>query len=162
MNREVCAAVQWAMLRSLPYFRPAAFALAGVLALVAGCNTAKPPTSATTLEPAIRKKVEKGVIEPGFTPEMVYLALGKPTVPADGLADATRDGTWEYHRFTSDKGDFPRAGFRQRVVADPKRGTEVVVTEPVDDNAFPHLRGPALVITFREGRVSEIARIQRP
>lgn len=150
------------MPRSLPLLRPTVFALAAALAVVAGCNTAKQPTSATTLEPAIRKKVEKGVIEPGFTPEMVYLALGKPTVPADGLADATRDGTWEYHRFTTARRDFLRPGFRQRVVADAGRGKDVVVTEPLDAKLFPHLSDPALVITFREGRVSEIAHLKRP
>ena len=30
------------------------------------------------MEPEIRAKVDKGLIEPGFTPEMVYLALGIP------------------------------------------------------------------------------------
>lgn len=92
---------------------------------------------------------------------MVYLALGKPTVPADGLADATRDGTWEYHRFNTDKRDFVRSGFRQRVVFDPRRRSDVVVTEPVDEKVFPHLRDHTLVITFRDGRVTEIARIDR-
>lgn len=138
------------------------FALATLVAglgAVVGCATK--PTTATTLEPAVRKKVERGVVEPGFTPEMVYLALGKPTVPAESLSDATRNGTWEYHRFATDKRDFIRSGFRQRVVFDPSRGGDVVVTEPVDDRVFPHLRDHALVITFREGRVTEITRIDR-
>lgn len=150
------------MLRYFSSLRVAPALLVATLGVLVGCNTAKTPTSAATLEPAIRKKVERGIVEPGFTPEMVYLALGKPSVPADGLADATRDGTWEYHRFATDKRDFVRSGFRQRVVFDPSRRSDVVITEPIDDNLFPHLREHTLVITFRDGRVSEIARINRP
>ena len=44
--------------------------------LAAGCAT-RSPTTATKLEPKIQAQVGKGLIEPGFTPEMVYLALGK-------------------------------------------------------------------------------------
>lgn len=161
-NFRLRAGVNRRMSRSsLPCYIVAAV-LGTVSATLVGCNTAKPPTSAATLEPTIRKKVEKGLIEPGFTPEMVYLALGKPTVPADGLADATRDGTWEYHRYNPDKRDFVRAGFRQRVVFDPSRRSDVIVTEPIDDKVLPHLRDSTLVITFRDGRVSEITRINRP
>lgn len=135
-----------------------------VLAAVAllssvGCNTAKPPTTATTLDPEIKKKVDRGIVEPGFTPEMVYMALGKPSVPAEGLADATRDGTWIYNNYHRNDRDFIRAGFRRRVVFDPVRRSDVVVTEPVDPRTFPNLRAHSLHVTFRDGRVVEIQRV---
>lgn len=142
------------MYRSIPL-------LAAVALLpFAGCNTARPPTTATTLEPEIRKKVERGIVEPGFTPEMVYMALGKPSVPADGLADATRDGTWIYNNYHRNDRDFIRAGFRRRVVFDPVRRSDVVVTEPVDPRVFPNLRAHSLHVTFRDGRVVEIKRAE--
>ncbi len=130
------------------------------LVAVAGCNTAKPPTTATTLEPKIHEKVKRGVVEPGFTPEMVYLALGKPSEPADGLADSTRDGTWVYHDYHRNDRDFIRAGFRRRVVFDPVKRSDVVVTEPIDPRLFPNLRAHSLHITFRDGRVVEIKRVE--
>src|SRR3954471_12050456 len=144
--------------------RPTLVLAATAALMVAGCNTAssrlsKTPTTATKLEPAIKAKVEKGVIEPGFTPEMVYLALGKPSVPADGLADATVNGTWIYHDFLRNDRDFVRAGFRRRVVFDPVRRSDVIVTEPVDPKAFPNLEARSLHVTFRDGRVVEIQRV---
>lgn len=132
-----------------------------VALLLAGCATSNKPTTATTLEPDIRKKVERGIVEPGFTPEMVYLALGKPSEPASALVDATRDGTWIYHDFKRDDRDFIRAGFRRRVVFDPVKRSDVIVTEPIDPRLFPNLREHSLHVTFREGRVVEIKRIAR-
>lgn len=141
--------------------RPILFAAAIVTLASIGCSTfsgRKAPTTATTLEPAIRAKVERGVIEPGFTPEMVYMALGKPSEPAVSLVDATRDGTWVYHDFNRNDRDFIRAGFRRRVVFDPARRSDVVVTEPIDARTFPNLRERSLHVTFRDGRVVEIKR----
>ena len=133
---------------------------AAVLVL-SGCNTAKVPTTATTLEPAIQKKVQRGIVEPGMTPEMVYLALGKPTEPSSEIVDATRDGTWVYHDFKRNDRDFIRAGFRRRVVFDPVRRSDVVVTEPIDPRILPNLREHSLHVSFKDGRVVEIKRVER-
>lgn len=127
---------------------------------LAGCATPKPVT-ATKLEPEIQKKVAKGIIEPGFTPEMVYMALGKPSEPASAIVDATQDGTWVYHDFNRNDRDFIKAGFRRRVVFDPARKADVIVTEPIDARLFPNLRAHSLHVTFRDGRVSEIKRTEQ-
>lgn len=126
--------------------------------LLAGCAT-RTPTTATTLEPKIQEKVKRGVVEPGFTPEMVYMALGKPATPAENIADATRDGTWVYHNFHRDERDFIRAGFRRRVVFDPVKRADTIVTEPVDPKLFPNLEPHSLHVKFRDGRVVEITRV---
>lgn len=126
--------------------------------VVAGCATAR-PTTATKLEPSIRAKVDRGIIEPGFTPEMVYLALGKPSEPAESLSDATTNGTWVYRDFQRNDRDFVRAGFRRRVVFDPSRKSDVVVTEPIDPKVLPSLQPRSLQVTFRDGRVVEIQRV---
>jgi hypothetical protein len=118
--------------------------IAGMM-LAAGCAT-RSPTTATKLEPKIQAQVEKGLIEPGFTPEMVYLALGKPTEPAQSLADATT-------------GDIVKPGFRRRVVSEPGKKSDVIKTEPIDPAVLPTLRANSLHVTFRDGRVVEIQRV---
>ena len=127
----------------------------------AGCNSVQRPTTATKLEPDIQKKVQRGIIEPGMTPEMVYLALGKPSEPSSGIVDSTRDGTWVYHDFKRNDRDFIQAGYRRRVVFDPDRRSDVVITEPIDPRLFPNLREHSLHVTFKDGRVSEIKRVER-
>ena len=127
------------------------------LLLVSGCAT-RTPTTATRLEPDIKAKVDKGLIEPGFTPEMVFLALGKPTEPAQSLADATTNGTWVYRDFQRNDRMVVKAGFRRRVVSDPNKKTEVIVNEAIDPKVLANLPARSLHVTFRDGRVVEIQR----
>ena len=131
--------------------------IAGMM-LAGGCAT-RSPTTATKLEPKIQAQVEKGLIEPGFTPEMVYLALGKPTEPAQSLADATTNGTWVYHDFHRNTGDIVKPGFRRRVVSESGKKNDVIKTEPIDPAVLPTLRANSLHVTFRDGRVVEIQRV---
>ena len=135
------------------------FALIAITAaLVAtGCAT-RTPTTATKLEPDIRAKVEKGIVEPGFTPEMVFLALGKPTEPSESLVDATTNGTWVYRDFARTDREIVKAGFRRRVKFDEGKKADVITTEPIDMKSAPNLQANTLYITFRDGRVVEIQR----
>jgi hypothetical protein len=139
------------------------FAAAATLALSASCSTAatrlrERPHVTAALTPDAREKIQRGIIEPGFTPEMVYLALGKPTSPTGVQVEGTRDGTWLYRDFSRNDRDFVRAGFRRRVVFDPVRRTDVVITEPVERGTFPSLEEKSLRVTFHDGRVVDIQR----
>jgi hypothetical protein len=133
-------------------------AVAATLLITTGCVTQKPTTS-TSLEPKIRAKVQKGVIEPGFTPEMVYVALGKPTEPPESLADATTNGTWVYHDFHRNEGDIVKPGFRRHAVFDAAKNSDVIKTEPIAPEVLRTLRAHSLHVTFRDGRVVEIQRV---
>lgn len=112
-----------------------------------------------SLDAATQKKIKRGLVEPGFTPEMVFLALGQPSEPANNLVDATRDGMWVYREFNGTDRDLVRAGFRRRVIFDPVKRGDVVVTEPLDAKAFPHLVPRSLVVKFKDGRVVDVARV---
>src|SRR4051812_3341019 len=125
-----------------------------------GCNNVATrmgdhPEFTAALNSEARDKIEHGIIEPGFTPEMVYLALGKPTSPPFVRVEQTRDGTWIYQDFRNER-DFIRAGFRQRIVFDPVRRSDVIITEPVDPRTHPELRESQLRVIFHDGRVAEI------
>lgn len=133
------------------------------LALLAGCNSPSArlrerPAAAAALDPATRSKIDQRIVEPGFTPEMVYLALGRPSSPARVDISATRDGTWTYRDFNPNDRDFVRARYRRRVVFDPVRRSDMVITEPVDARLHPALRERVLEVEFREGRVTDVRR----
>jgi hypothetical protein len=127
--------------------------------LAAGCTTTRSPTTATSLEPKIHAQVQKGVIEPGFTPEMVFLALGKPSEPEESIVDATANGRWVYHNFKGTDRGLPKPGFRRRVVFDSAKQSDTITTERIDRKASPDLRANSLYVTFRDGRVVEIQRV---
>ena len=128
-------------------------------AFAAGCTTARTPTTATSLEPKIRAQVEKGIVEPGFTPEMVFLALGKPTEPAQSIVDATTNGTWVYRDFQAKDRQLVKPGFRRHIVFDAAKKADVIVTEPLNRDAISKLQANSLYITFRDGRVVDIQRV---
>jgi hypothetical protein len=143
--------------------RPFLLCAAALAFALTGCSTTSTrmveSPNASKLDPKTQAKIKRGLIEPGFTPEMVYLALGKPSEPKDGLSDATQNGTWVYRDFQGNDRDLVRAGFRRRVVFDPQRRGDVVVTEPLDTKAFPQLQPRSLHVTFRDGRVVDIQRM---
>lgn len=139
--------------------------LCSLLLALAGCaNAARSrlesrPAAAAALDPATREKIKQGIVEAGFTPEMVYFALGQPTSPFNASIDQMRDGVWKYSNPYHNDRDFVRAGWRQRKVFDPDRRSDVIITEPVDDRAFPHLRDYTLEIEFRDGRVASVRKV---
>ena len=109
--------------------------LALPLALLLGCQTTSKridehATAFAALDPSAQQKIRRGVIEPGFTPDMVYMALGKPT----GMT-TTADGAliWSYHRQpTPAYNETVQTGFVRRMVYDPVKRAEDVVVEPID------------------------------
>lgn len=142
--------------------RPLLPLAAALVLLAAGCASRPhelklPPE--TSLDAETQKKIKRGLVEPGFTPEMVYLALGKPAEPANNIVDATRDGTWVYRAFHGTDRDMVRAGFRRRVIFDPVKRSDVVVTEPLDTKAFPNLEPKSLHVKFKDGRVVDVVRV---
>lgn len=48
------------------------------------------------LPPARQAQVEKGVVEVGFTPDMVYMALGRPNEVHDVTLPEGKETTWTY------------------------------------------------------------------
>jgi hypothetical protein len=79
---------------------PLATVLAAVL-LVAGCDSTGSATRIqeksavySTLTPAEQLQIQNGGIEPGFSQDMVYMSLGKPT-RVSSSADG-KETTWTY------------------------------------------------------------------
>lgn len=78
--------------------------LIGWIVVLAGCNTSPQSERISELkaqyeqmDSATQKELSKGSIERGHTPEMVYIALGRPDLietSADG-----QDLTWTYRNF---------------------------------------------------------------
>jgi hypothetical protein len=137
--------------------------LAVIGAALAGCSTASSrlrqhSALIASLPPETAGKLERGIVEPGYTPQMVFVALGRPSSPVNASPEATRDGTWTYRSFHTNDRDFVRAGFRRRVIFDPVRKSDVIITEPVDARSFPHLQDQAVRVTFRDGRVTDVQR----
>jgi GNAT superfamily N-acetyltransferase len=139
--------------------RPILYLIVVVLLLTAGCTST--PTTATSLEPKIRAKVEKGTIEPGSLPRWFFLALGKNPVSPRRVSSTRRtNGTWVYNDFKTTGRDPVKAGFRARLCSIRRRRRTSITTEPIDLKGQRRICGPTLSnVTFREGRVVEISSV---
>lgn len=145
--------------------RATCFIVLGISVILAGCNTTEDRINEhraefSALDPAKQQEVRSGHVEPGFTPDMVYMALGKPTQVTNG-PDATL--VWLYHREpVTAYNETIRAGFRQRIVYDPVKRTNDVITEPIDTKAFPNLVPYTLRLTFKDNHLVTLERISSP
>lgn len=135
-----------------------------LLATAPGCTTAGARIRANpglwdSLDARTQRAIKRGEVQLGFTEEMVRMALGNPTLAAGGMAGTDEDATWIYRHDHRNPNDYVVAGYRRRVVFDPVRGGNVVITEPVDPRTQRHLTPHSLHIGFRDGRVIAIQRV---
>jgi hypothetical protein len=134
------------------------------VAALTGCQSpatriAQNPGALANVDPATEAQIRRGEIAVGFTPEMVRLAMGAP-LRIDAARDSGGGETWLYRDRPRNPNDFVRAGYRRRVEFDPVRRSNVIITEPVDDRAFPQLRTHSIYVDFREGRVAAIRSVE--
>ena len=75
-------------------------------AAVAGCTSpqarrsAEFPNVLAPLSDAVKDKVLNGVVEEGYTSDMVYIAVGKPSEVAAGEEQGRHVEVWSYKNFT--------------------------------------------------------------
>ena len=110
------------------------------------------------LDPSTQRSIRRGVVNPGYTTDLVYIALGKP---AETKNDAAGALIWEYHEYpVTAYNETIQSGFRRRVVYDPVKRTNDVIVEPIDTKAFPNLVPHTLRLTFRDNRLQSVERFE--
>jgi hypothetical protein len=142
--------------------------LASMLAgLLAGCDTfarraqARADTFAA-LDPATRAKLEHGTIEIGYTPDMVYIALGEPDEKSETVSAATREETWIYNTYRRDYAGTAHAGYRRFLVYDPKAKRYRVYSEPVYADVYELNAQENIRVIFTDGKVSALEQPKPP
>ena len=103
---------------------------------------------------ATRAKLDQGQIDIGFSPDMVYIALGQPDskrqrVTADGVTE-----TWIYSTYYDRYEGTAHTGYRRWVV--PTARGYRVYWEPVYRDVYSERRDDNIRVTFQNGRVSTI------
>jgi hypothetical protein len=142
--------------------RLATLALAAAVLLAAGCNTVdsrikEKPDVFAKLDPETQAKIKQGIIDLGFTEDLVYLALGAPDRKRESVSASGRTVTWIYSTYYEHYEDARFVGYRRSVYFDPYLNSyrlyyrhafppEVLVTE----------RDERIRITFRDGKVTVI------
>jgi hypothetical protein len=127
----------------------------------AGCDTfdRRSQERASTFEsltPEEREKLRRGVIEIGNTPDMVYIALGRPDETRDTETADGREKVWIYNTYHQEYEGNVRTGYRRILVFDPVRGRYTVFYEPLYTEVFSHHTEENIRVVFRNDKVAMI------
>ena len=137
------------------------FMLAASLGFLAGCQTVsgrirENPSAFAKLDPVTQDKIKQGIIDLGYTEEMVYLALGAPTEKRETLTATGRTVTWIYSTYyTRDDGD-RMIGYERRVYYDPFLRTYRVYYHPAFVESYRGAADERIRIVFKDGKAAVI------
>ncbi len=132
-----------------------------LLALMAGCNTVdsrirKNEASFRALDPATQEKLRGGKVEVGYTPEMVYIALGRPTTRTERSTADGQTMIWSYTSSSTEYAGRALTHTRRVVVVDPRTGRRAILFQPVYTDVYRETEDEDVRIEFRDGKVTSI------
>ena len=139
-----------------------ASALAAALLLLAtGCETVdsrikKNPDVFAKLDAASQAKIKQGIIDLGYTEDMVYLALGSPDEKRESRSETGTRVIWIYSRYYERYEGMHHAGYYRDVYFDPRLRSYRVYYQPVLREVYSSHQDERIRIVFKEGKVAVI------
>lgn len=139
---------------------PALFALLALL-LAAGCESIdsrikQNPELFAKLDTATQEKIKQGIIDLGFTPDMVHLALGEPDQKRERRSAEGAEMVWVYSTYYERYDGTRFAGYHRRVYWDGVLNSYRVYYQPVFADTFRPETEERIRVVFRDGKVAVI------
>ncbi len=136
-----------------------------LLALLAGCSTIDKRIEEKSsvfagLDAATQEKLRKGIVEIGYTPEMVYIALGRPDEKRERVSAEGRELTWIYSTYRQEYAGTGVAGHRRTVIYDPASKRSYIMWEPIVTDFYRNEIEDRIRVSFRDGKVSVIEQVK--
>jgi len=135
--------------------------LAASLGFITGCQTVESrikerPEVFANVDKATQDKIKQGIIDLGYTEDLVYVALGAPdqkreTVNADG-----KTVTWIYNTYYDRYNGTGFAGYHRSVYYDPYLRAYRMYYRPVFADTYTQEREERIRITFKNGKATVI------
>ena len=134
---------------------------AGLLLALAGCNTIDHRISEkqdvfNRLDPQTQDKIRQGVVEVGYTQDMVYIALGPPDARHEKVTTKGNETTWIYKTYYEQYEGMAHVGYRRIVFFDPADHVYHVYYEPVSEPVYSEHEEDNIRVTFVDGKVTAI------
>lgn len=131
----------------------------GAALLLTGCSTVQSRINEKgsmfySLDPATQSKIEHGDVAVGFTPEMVYVALGQPDAKRSVTTADGRAETWVYGTYYDRYDGFGHIGYHRW--GGWNRGYYRMYWGPVYPAFYSSVLSEDVRITFRNGKVERI------
>lgn len=108
------------------------------------------------LSPSVQAKLRQGIVEVGYTPDMVYIALGAPDERHEKITDKGEQTLWIYKTYYEQYEGMVHVGYRRVVFYDPGTRTYHIYYEPVSEPVYSEHEEDNIRVTFVNGKVTVI------
>jgi len=141
-------------------------ALSCLVLLFGGCSTIpsrieEKSAAFSALDADTQNKIRLGRVEVGYSPDLVYIALGTPDERLSKTSTSGTTETWIYNSYRQEYLGNARTGYRQYVVIDPKTRQAVVIYEPVYSSVYRDRVDERIRINFKATQVESIEQVKR-
>lgn len=135
--------------------------LAGTLGFLFGCQSVESrikekPVAFANADKAAQDKVKQGIIDLGFTQDLVYIALGAPDQKREAKTASGTTLTWIYNTYYTRYEGSTMAGYYRRVYYDPYLRTYRLYYHPVFADTYSEDKEERIRIVFTDGKVTSI------
>jgi hypothetical protein len=135
--------------------------LAASLGFLAGCQTVESrikekPEVFASVDKATQDKIKQGIIDLGYTEDMVYLALGAPDQKRESISADGRRVTWIYNAYYTRYDGTAMVGYYRRVYYDPFLRTYRLYYHPAFADTYRDEVEERIRIVFKDGKVAVI------
>lgn len=108
------------------------------------------------LDIATQDKIKQGIIDLGYTQDMVYLALGAPDQKKESVSATGQTMTWIYNSYYERYEGTHHAGYHRQVYFDPYLRTYRVHYRPVLVDSYSSEKEERIRVVFKDGKVTVI------
>jgi hypothetical protein len=135
--------------------------LAALGLTLAGCSTVdsrikEKPEIFAKLDPVIQAKIKQGIIDLGYTSDMVYIALGQPDEIRESTGRGGRETIWKYNTYYERYEGTYHAGYRRFVYWDPQIRAYRIYFEPLYANVYSEHQETYIRVIFKDAKVTAI------
>ena len=144
---------------------PLALAATLLLLVLAGCSTFESRSREkasvfATLDEEARARLKAREIRVGDSPDLVYIALGRPSEKMETLSSTGRSTTWIYTAYWQEYQGTRLVGHRREVFFNPATQTYQVSYVPDYQPVYADRREERFRVTFEDDRVTVIESFQ--
>jgi hypothetical protein len=137
------------------------FMLAASLGFLVGCQTVdsrikEKPDVFAKLDAATQDKVKQGIIELGYSEDVVYLALGAPDRKRESVSANGKSVTWIYNTYYDRYDGGVYAGYHRSVYFDPYLRAYRMYYRPVFADTYVEEKEERIRIVFKDGKAAVI------
>lgn len=137
------------------------FMLAASLGFLTGCQSVddrirQKPEVFAQVDKATQDKIRQGIIDIGYTEDMVYLALGAPDQKRESVTATGRSVTWVYNTYYTRYDGTEFVGYNRRVYFDPFLRTYRVYYYPAYAETYRDEKEERIRVVFKGGKATVI------